>query len=105
MTDEQKNSRPEVAPDSEALYSEAFARERSRRTRRAFVFGGIAFILCGMLVVHETVIAIQTGTSVALGPLGHELGYPPFIAGPLGVLSFLIGLSILASLFLPRKRK
>lgn len=104
MTNEQKNEPPEVAPTPEVRYTEEFARERARRNRRLRLFGGIGFTLCGIFVLHDTVVAIRTDTLVLLGRVGGPK-YPPFIAGPVGVFTLLIGLWILGSLLVRHNEK
>lgn len=104
MTEEQKNPRPEVTPDAEVRYTESFARERARRSRRGSLFFGIGAMILGSLIVHDTVIAIRTGTLVALGRMSRGgLYLPPFIAGPIGVFALLVGLWLLTGLIFGRK--
>ena len=88
MAEEQKNSRPEVTPDFEVLYTESFARERALRSRRGSLFFGIGAMILGSYIVHDTVIAIRNGKLVAVGRLTQGGIYlPPYIAGPIGVFA------------------
>ena len=104
MTEEQKNPRAEVIPEDEVLYTESFARERARKSRRGSLFFGIGAMIYGCVVVHDTVTAIPTGKLVELGGRHrHGLELPPFLAGPIGVIAILIGLWLLAGLVFRRK--
>ena len=103
MTEEQKNTRAEVVPEDEGLYTESFARERTRKSRRGSLFFGIGAMIYGSVIVHETVVAIPTGKLVALGGRRHGIDLPPFLAGPIGVIAILVGLWLLAGLIFGRK--
>lgn len=100
MTNDQNNPHPEAKPDVEALYSESFARERARRSRRGSLVCGIGSMLLGIVVIHDTVSAIRTGKLVAIGRWDH---WPPFIAGPIGVFALLVGIWFLAGLIFERE--
>ena len=103
MIDEQKSPQAEVTPDDDSLYTESFARERARKSRRCSLVCGIGAMMLGCSIVHDTVIAIRTGTLVALG-WSYRITYlPPFIAGPIGVFALLVGLWLLAGLIFGRK--
>jgi hypothetical protein len=63
-------------------------------------------VILGTIIVHDTVVAIRTGTLVALGRSDRGgLYWPPFISGPIGVFALLLGIWVLSGLLLKRKRK
>jgi hypothetical protein len=103
MTEEQKNPRAEIIPEDEVLYTEEFARERARKSRRTSIYLGIGAMVYGGVVVHDTVIAIPTGKLVALGGRRYGIDLPPFLAGPIGVIAILVGLWLLMDLLFGRK--
>jgi hypothetical protein len=104
MTEEQNKTRPEVTPEDESLYTQSFARERARKSRRNSLYLGIGALIYGGLIVHDTVIAIPTGKLVELGGQHrHGIELPPFLAGPIGVIAILVGLWLLAGLVFGRK--
>ena len=104
MTKEQKNPQPEVIPEDEALYTESFARERARKSKRNSIFFGIGAIVYGGIIVHDAVVAFPTGKLVELGGhYRHGLELPPFLAGPIGVIAILIGLWLLTGVIFRRK--
>lgn len=82
------------AGDFEVRYSERFTRERTRSNRRGLLFGGIGFLVAGIVIIHDALIAFGTGELVSMGrrvlpPL------PAFLAAPLGVVFALIGVGLL----------
>lgn len=103
MTEEQNKTRPEVTPEDESLYTQSFARERARKSRRGSLFFGIGAMIYGCVVVHDTVIAIPTGNLVSLGGRRYGIDLPPFLAGPIGVIAILVGFWLLAALIFGRK--
>jgi len=103
MTEEQKNTRVEVIPEDEVLYTESFARGRALKSRRGSLFLGIGAMIYGGFVVHDAVIAIPTGKLVSLGGRRYGIDLPPFLSGPIGVIAILAGLWLVASLLFPRK--
>jgi len=105
MTEDQNNSQAEAQPEDDALYTESFARERARKRRRNTAFFGIGAMIYGIVVVHDTVIAIPSGRLVALGGRRYGIDLPPFLAGPIGVIAILVGLSLLAGLVSARKEQ
>ena len=105
MIDEQKNPQAEVTPDVDALYTESFSRERARKSRRGSLVCGIGAMMLGSFIVHDTVIAIRTGTLVTLGRSYRSIDLPPFIAGPIGVFALLVGLWLLIGLIFRPKGK
>ena len=103
MTEERKNPQANVTSNADVLYSESFARERARKSRRGSLVFGIGAMIYGSVVIHDTVIAIPTGRLVALGGRRHGIDLPPFLAGPIGVIAILVGLWLLAGLIFGRK--
>jgi hypothetical protein len=103
MTQEQKEALPEVKPEDESLYTESFARERKRKSRRGSLFLGIGALIYGGIVVHDSVLAMATGKLVSLGGRRYGIDLPPFLAGPIGVIALLVGLWLLVGLIFGRK--
>jgi hypothetical protein len=104
MTEERKTPQPEVPSDADALYTENYARERARKSRRNSLIFGVGAMVYGSLVVHDAVIAFRTGELVELGGRHRNgLELPPLLAGPIGVIAIIGGLWLLTALIFRRK--
>ena len=102
MTDEQQSPRPKITADPESLYSEDFARERARKSRRGSLVCGLLSTGLGVCVIYDAIIAFRNGTEMTIGRYDR---WPPFIGGPFGVLALLVGLWLLAGLIFRRDGK
>ena len=91
--------------DFEVRYSDKFARELQRSNRRGLLFGGLGFLVLGIEIVRESIVAHATGTMVNLGGMrsGPDL-WPWFIAAPVGVAAAIIGIGLLVAWIVHRKR-